>query len=160
MTATLTPQQLIQQLRLEHPEAAARAGARLERGLRIHQAGMVEPTQDPTVYFVRSESNELAKYRVDLQARTCTCPDSGRGNTCKHRTAAWLYKETHTDACASASPQPEGHPHIRIAGKVYPVDILWTTTRDGKQYARVRSYTPQDWYPLIITWPVDQIFYL
>lgn len=94
MTTAVTPQDLIQQLRQQHPQATARAGSRLDRGIRLFIADMVEPTNEPDIYIVRSESNPLGAYRVDLAAKTCTCPDSGRGNACKHRCAAWLHRET------------------------------------------------------------------
>lgn len=41
------------------------------------------------LYIVRSESN-WGYYYVDTVERTCTCPDSQKGNVCKHRIAVFL----------------------------------------------------------------------
>ena len=127
---------------------------------------MVEPTEDPNIFFVKSESNPLGGYRVDLAAKTCTCPDSGRGNVCKHRCAAWLYRENHAQEEPQPDPQPdpdpeeEKRPYVRLAGELFPVEIHYIiTATNGAKFARLRSFRPQDWYPMIITLPVESIFY-
>jgi|GEM_PF-3659135 hypothetical protein len=33
-------------------------------------------------------------YHVNTKEKTCTCPDSTFGNTCKHRIAVWMYTQS------------------------------------------------------------------
>jgi len=65
---------------------------RLERAIFLR----VDPTSDPDVYKVRSETNPDNWYtiRVFRQARksTCTCKD--RASRCKHRLAVTMHEKT------------------------------------------------------------------
>ena len=78
--------------------------ARVQRGATIaNQRGMivlakrdengVEIKPDYNVIAVRSPSNPRGWYIV--RKGSCTCPDAAGGTVCKHRIAAWIYKELH-----------------------------------------------------------------
>jgi hypothetical protein len=77
------------------PEVVSSLNGRLERGLELAKQWSVvhcpEPDR-PRAYHVRS-SNGISFYKVDLDARTCDCPDSQKGNTCKHRIAAYYIEQ-------------------------------------------------------------------
>ena len=64
---------------------------RQERALKLALEGHVTHKAD-RVYSVRSEDGKHA-YLVNLEARTCTCPDYEKGNVCKHRLAAYLVEQ-------------------------------------------------------------------
>ena len=66
---------------------------RLERGLEIALKGdvLLNPAQ-PTLCQVRS-SDGFSLYEVNLEEKTCTCPDSQKGYHCKHRVAAFLFTQ-------------------------------------------------------------------
>jgi hypothetical protein len=77
------------------PEVVNALNGRLERGLTLAKSWSVVhcPERDkPRCYRVRS-SDGSSLYRVDLDARTCECPDSQKGNTCKHRIAAYFVEQ-------------------------------------------------------------------
>jgi len=60
---------------------------RLERAEAILLEGRVHRVEGlPHTYVVRGSEN----YLVNLEKETCTCPDHGRGHTCKHLLAAVL----------------------------------------------------------------------
>lgn len=64
---------------------------RLERGLELAINGYVKPLPDanfPTTFRVLSSSRRCYYY-VNLAEKVCTCPDSLKGNICKHRVAAY-----------------------------------------------------------------------
>jgi hypothetical protein len=68
---------------------------RLERGLELARQGAVIKSADaahPRRYQVRSSDAQKA-YWVDLDARSCECPDSQKGFTCKHRVAAYYVEQ-------------------------------------------------------------------
>lgn len=71
-----------------HPELKER----LEKA--VFLLDNVEATLSPDVYKVRSDSKKRTEYlvRVDRRNRTstCSCPDSQKGNHCKHRLACAL----------------------------------------------------------------------
>ena len=75
------------------PATAAKTGEnRIRKARLIAEArGAILPTPDPNIFLVRSDSNPLGQYRIDVQAKSCTCPDAGKGNVCKHRLAVWMY---------------------------------------------------------------------
>jgi hypothetical protein len=87
--------EVTQQFVRTFPQAARKAGYRVERARELVVRGFVSATSDPQVFSVRSESNPLGSYRVDLGEKTCTCPDAGKGNACKHRIAAWMHQQMH-----------------------------------------------------------------
>jgi hypothetical protein len=97
------------------PQEALRAfNGRLERGLELAKNGAVQPMPDaghPRRFFVRS-SDGTHYYEVDLDSRTCNCPDSLKGNSCKHRIAAYYFDQAQKleqqakQAQQSPSPRP------------------------------------------------------
>jgi hypothetical protein len=121
------------------PDLKQRMNGRLERGLEIILSGGVTP-YDPNslVQFkVRSSNPANFPYMVDLNSRTCTCPDHYKGHYCKHRIAAQVYKlacsmmpvQTSDDEDAP-DPQPCKHGQaiiwacVRLNGKVIGVEVL------------------------------------
>jgi hypothetical protein len=85
-------EQFISSLR---PEVVTSLNGRLERGLALAKQWSVVHCPEagkPRCYRVRS-SDGYSFYRVDLDARTCECPDSQKGNTCKHRIAAYYIEQ-------------------------------------------------------------------
>ena len=74
-----------------YPELASR----LERAL--FMLGNVQPTLHVDIYKVRSEnSKKVYVVRINRQARSssCSCPDTQKGNHCKHRLAVALFEKT------------------------------------------------------------------
>ena len=65
---------------------------REERGLKLALEGHVIH-QSQRIFSVRSENNQHA-YLVDLDRKTCTCPDCQKGHICKHRIAAYLIEQS------------------------------------------------------------------
>ena len=68
---------------------------RLERGLELAKNGSVQPLSNSVRsrrFLVRS-SDTTQKYIVDLDTKTCECPDSMKGHTCKHRVAAYYIEQ-------------------------------------------------------------------
>jgi hypothetical protein len=63
--------------------------ARKERGQQIAQRCQVVKASKPDEFLVPSQSQGSRKYRVNIKAQTCTCPDhEERGIKCKHVFAA------------------------------------------------------------------------
>jgi len=90
------------------PEVVNALNGRLERGLTLAKSWSVVhcPEADkPRCYRVRS-SNGSSLYRVDLDARSCECPDSQKGNTCKHRIAAYYVEQANQVNPLKPSPLP------------------------------------------------------
>lgn len=83
----------VEEFKATWPSTAARTGEnRIQKARHIAETrGAIEHTPDPDVFMVRSDSNPRGKYRVDVKEKSCTCPDAGRGNVCKHRLAVWMY---------------------------------------------------------------------
>lgn len=83
----------IEEFKSTWPATAARTGEnRIRKARLIAEAqGAIIPTPDQNIYMVRSDSNLLGQYRVDVKEKSCTCPDAGKGNVCKHRLAVWMY---------------------------------------------------------------------
>jgi hypothetical protein len=67
-------------------------GARIERGLNMALSGKV--IREPVPNFPNRckviSSDGLRSYLVDLDTKYCSCPDSQKGNHCKHRLAAYF----------------------------------------------------------------------
>lgn len=78
---------------------------RLERGLELAKNGAVMPLNHPKhprrLQVQASDGSKV--YQVDLEAKTCDCPDSQKGHTCKHRIAAYYYEQA---SQPPAKPQP------------------------------------------------------
>jgi hypothetical protein len=72
-----------------------------------HKAGRIFP--------VRLEYGDYA-YLVDLDNHTCTCPDSFKGNLCKHRLAAYLIEQANkaNQEQKASSPAPEPNPSRQV----------------------------------------------
>jgi hypothetical protein len=78
---------------------------RLDRGLELAKQGAVLPVAGyPRRFQVRSLDTPQI-YDVDLDARTCTCPDSQKGNTCKHRVAAYYFEQANKLTPVNSSSQ-------------------------------------------------------
>lgn len=76
---------------------------RQDRAQRILDNGGVHPLHPSQgIWLVDSES-EATSYRVDLNAHTCECIDSQKGNRCKHQLAA----EKAAAILARPAPQPK-----------------------------------------------------
>jgi len=110
---------------------------RAERALQIALTGGVTQLGVPSQFLVDSSDPERPPYFVDLNARSCTCPDHWNGHTCKHRLAAQIIKlagiamppTTPTDSKpAPAQPKPSDQAIIwacvRQDGKVIGVEVL------------------------------------
>ena len=57
-----------------------RFNGRLERALDMAKKGSVAVTQIPGKFFVSSAKRKGTIYQVDLNNKTCTCPDFNAGN--------------------------------------------------------------------------------
>ena len=66
---------------------------RLERALERAKLGNVSVTQKPGVLHVRGVTGPRAFYVVDLNEKTCECPDHANGNVCYHRVASWYIQQ-------------------------------------------------------------------
>ena len=112
-TATATPQSILS------------FNGRLERGLELALSGAVQPTptrEKPNLCRVIS-SDRFHSYLVDIEARHCDCPDSSKGNYCKHRIAVYyLIQDTiNLNKAAQSVQQPKTpvvqqteKPHVQI----------------------------------------------
>lgn len=90
------------------PESIRAFNGRLERALELAKSGAVTAMADadhPRRFRVNSSAAGHPPYEVDLDAKTCTCPDSQKGNACKHRMAAY-YVEQASKLRRNAAPQP------------------------------------------------------
>jgi hypothetical protein len=63
-----------------------------------------------TSYRVRSQHTPHQWYTVNTLTHSCTCPDSQRGNTCKHRIAVQLFRQR---AAIAPDPAPAAAPAAR-----------------------------------------------
>ncbi len=82
--------ELVARWTAKHPELKNR----LERAAFLIEH--VRPTPDPDLYEVQSATSHR-KYLVKInrwaRCSTCTCPDSRKGNHCKHRLVVALYEK-------------------------------------------------------------------
>ena len=98
-------EQFISSLR---PEVVSSLNGRLERGLALAKQWSVVHCPEagkPRCYRVRS-SDGYSFYKVDLDARSCECPDSQKGNTCKHRIAAYYIEQANRMNPLKPNPVP------------------------------------------------------
>ena len=113
------------------PADLARFNGRLERGLELALNHYVTPEADlANCYQVRSAAGN-GFYQVDLEKKTCQCPDSQKGNTCKHRIAAYYYsqaiklqKEQEVQKEHAIPPQPAVKPTLPPASPNREAQIL------------------------------------
>jgi len=114
---------------------------RLERGLNLALYGHVSVTDNDGVFIVASGSKKDQQYTVDLNNKTCNCPDSQAGFSCKHRVAAWLIQQVIFQAPA---PQPETQPAaeeadrdteaaIAFSGRLVNERIVWGVYTDDEK---------------------------
>lgn len=74
--------------------------AREQRGMQIAALRKIDRTDEPDEYLVPSQNAVSTKYRVNIKAQTCSCPDfEDRHLKCKHVWAAefTLKRETNAD---------------------------------------------------------------
>jgi len=98
-------EQFISSLR---PEVVSSLNGRLERGLALAKQWSVIHCPEagkPRCYRVRS-SDGYSFYKVDLDARSCDCPDSLKGNICKHRIAAYYIEQANKTNPQKPNPVP------------------------------------------------------
>ena len=77
------------------PQTKQKMNGRLERGLALAINGYVKPISNsgfPRSFLVLSSSRKCYYY-VNLAEKVCNCPDSLKGNTCKHRIAAYYVEQ-------------------------------------------------------------------
>ena len=118
------------------PDALKAFNGRLERGLELAKSGAVQPLSEPKHprrFLVRS-SDGSQNYVVDLDAKTCECPDSLKGKTCKHRIAAY-YIEQANQMAAPKAPAP-------VAPKPQPSAVVPIQPASKPQSAAVASIQP------------------
>lgn len=87
-------------------QTIASLNGRLERGLELALIGSVQPTptqNQPHRCRVIS-SDRMHSYEVDTDSRTCECPDSLKGNQCKHRIAAYYYQQAAENIARAKTP--------------------------------------------------------
>jgi SWIM zinc finger len=84
---------MIEQLKREALEIFKLDQGRVDRAVEIAtKPTMIYNAKCPKGEFdVRASSGGW--YHVDTNNKSCTCPDSQRGNICKHRIAVWFYVE-------------------------------------------------------------------
>ena len=113
------------------PELKSRMNGRLERGLQIALSGGVAPASPESISQFRVNSSDPAKppYLVDLNARTCTCPDHWKGHYCKHRVAAQVFKM----ANQALQPQEAKSASQQLDARSDGQAVIWACVRlDGK----------------------------
>jgi len=70
-----------------YPQLVEKCNGRIERAVEIvSRVGACRTDPRPYVYLVESQSGN-GYYEVDVKAKSCSCPDSTKGNMCKHRLA-------------------------------------------------------------------------
>lgn len=78
--------------------------ARVEKAVQIaSKHGMIYNAQCKPGEFDVRNSKGNGWYHVDTHAKTCTCPDSRQGHTCKHRLAVWMFVEMRVRPAAQVS---------------------------------------------------------
>jgi len=82
----------------------ASLNGRQERALKLALEGHVTH-KSARIFSVRSENGEHS-YLVNLEKSFCNCPDSQKGQVCKHRLAAYLVEQS-MQANQQVAQQPE-----------------------------------------------------
>jgi hypothetical protein len=74
-----------------YPQLVEKLNGRIERAVAIvSRVGACRTDPRPNIWLVESQSGK-GYYEVNTQEKTCTCPDSAKGNLCKHRLAIGLH---------------------------------------------------------------------
>jgi hypothetical protein len=113
------------------PEMKQSMNGRPERGLQIALSGGVTQLGNANQFLVPSSDTDKPPYFVDLNARSCTCPDHWNGHTCKHRLAAQIIR-------LSGVPVPQQPPEASpsptsTSPRSSNQAIIWACVRqDGK----------------------------
>ena len=97
-----------------NPMTLRTLNGRLERGLEIALSGSVLPIPGKLHVCRVVSSDHTHFYLVDVDARTCECPDSLKGNHCKHRIAAYYFTQA-TANLAKAAPVENQQKQIQPA---------------------------------------------
>lgn len=94
------------------PTSLQSINGRLERGLEMAKNGSVQeiPNSIGKRRFLVRSSDGTQKYIVDLDTKSCECPDSQKGYTCKHRIAAYLLEQAQQLVDATIQKKPSGYP--------------------------------------------------
>ena len=132
------------------PETIRKMNGRLERGLDLAKSGHVAVTNQEGFFKVLSSQYQRS-YRVDLNQRTCTCPDSEAGYICKHRIASWYIQQAIFQSAPDLSESPASeevstlvdvliscpsrhdliYAVVENQGKEIPVEILDTNGKEA-----------------------------
>lgn len=88
----LDPQRVQRAAEIIHRRFAIVNAQRDEHGITISR---------PSIKVLAVESDRRNGWYV-VRAGSCTCKDNEQGNTCKHRIAAWMYRESITRPLAAA----------------------------------------------------------
>lgn len=142
------------------PSWAERSGSRLAKAVEIcAKVGACRRTEDPAVFHVKSDSNPLGQYRVDMREKTCTCPDHGKNRhgpqvICKHRLAIalhvygpiWSRDEIITQIRAQTKSAEEIQADIEKGMKDNAIYFAKTAAREAwKQVIRAASHYETLW---------------
>lgn len=120
----------------------AKKDARAERGRRIARRGRIR--RAGRYYVVPSQSNPSARYMVDVEERTCTCPDFDlRRAPCKHVHAvlSWIASTTDDDAIEHRVEEPADERAAPVRRRTYPQED-WpayhaSQVREGEHFERL-----------------------
>jgi len=66
---------------------------RLERALMMAKEGKIQVTNTEGQFVVASQKVKGTNYAVDLNTKTCQCPDYNAGFCCKHRVASYFIQQ-------------------------------------------------------------------
>lgn len=117
-------------------------GARIERGLNMALEGKVflEPTNTSPHRCKVISSDGLRSYLVDLDNKYCSCPDSQKGNHCKHRLASYFVLQALANLEKSKQANKKTQPEKSIPtspSKPFPIverkDLLETISKAAAQ---------------------------
>jgi hypothetical protein len=131
------------------PEIVNALNGRLERGLALAKQWSVIHTPEagkPRCYRVRS-SDGYSFYKVDLDARACDCPDSQKGNICKHRIAAYYIEQANQlnplkPNPVPAAPTPQA-PKPQTPKPVTPTTPLTPKSPTTEELLKRLGYAPE-----------------
>lgn len=75
-----------------YPQMLIDAGEkRIARGAALARMSVLYHEEYPGCYDVESQTDPRIKYTVNPKMHSCSCPDSARGNLCKHRIAVAIH---------------------------------------------------------------------
>jgi hypothetical protein len=109
---------------------------RLERGLELAKKGTVSPVAGHPRRFQVHSLDATNIYEVDLDAKTCTCPDSQKGNSCKHRVAAYYYEQANKLSPTVSSPAANT---MSTSGKIPKMGSVSCSKPEDTQIPKMES---------------------